>query len=140
MTDMRRVGERRSFETPADPEVTALLRRTYAAPDAPDYWDTLEARVMARVRQAAGPETWWGVIAGWRNAGLVAATLALLFTGALVAYEQRMAERARQLAAGAAAFTVFEGDTDDVSVAFTVRGRGRLPAEAPERYLDPFEP
>lgn len=126
-------------DTTEQPAVTALLREAYAPPAGDLYWKSLERRVMARVREAA-PEAWWAVLAEWRAVGLVAATLALLLSGALVAREQRLASSARQLAAGAAYHTYFDGPVDEFDVAFTIPMSGPVPAEAPERYLDPLEP
>jgi hypothetical protein len=138
---------RTGHEEPERPELTALLREAYAPPAGDLYWKGLERRIMAQVREqgredarSREPDAWWMVLAQWRGVGLVAATLALLLTGALVAHEQRLAENARQLAAGAAYYTVFDGPSEAVSVAFTVPARGPVPAEAPERYLDPLEP
>jgi hypothetical protein len=69
-------------------EVTRRLRERYAAPTG-EYWDGLEARIMAAVvagRDAANGVAndvgdWWLVLAGWARTGLIAATLAAVVAG-----------------------------------------------------------
>ena len=121
----------------ADPAVTTLLRAAYAPPADEAFWTSLEARVMSRIQEAT-PEAWWTVLSEWRGAGLVAAALALLLAGGTLVREQQLAESARQLAAGAAYYTVFEDGSGDFSMAFTIPTDE--PVVAPERYLDPFYP
>lgn len=123
----------------ADPTVASLLRKTYAAPTADSYWTSLEERVMARISDAT-PVAWWTVLAEWKQAGLVAATVALLLGGATIFREHQIANNARQLAAGAAYYTIFEDAPGDIAVAFTVPVSDHEPAELPERYLDTFYP
>jgi hypothetical protein len=119
--------------------VTALLRAAYAAPSDDNYWQSFEKRVMARINESA-PVAWWAVFSEWRQAGVIAATIALLLAGATMVREQQFAENARQLAAGAAYYTIFEDANGDVSVAFTVPLSDSTPVGAPERYLDAIYP
>jgi len=64
------------------------LRAIYAAPHDPAFWTRLEAGIAARWRDVVPPrpEEWWTVLASSgraRAAGVVAATVAILATGAL---------------------------------------------------------
>jgi hypothetical protein len=68
----------------AGPSVARLLREIYAAPSDPRYWDRLEARIVAGVRQHAVAGAWdaWAAAFGaWARAGLAAAGLAVLASG-----------------------------------------------------------
>lgn len=88
---MFRLPFRRPADPPAaeDPALTRALRAEFSAPRDPAYWDGLEARVMAAVRQGAGrvaeraaaPLEWWQALAGWGRPGLVAAAAILFLTG-----------------------------------------------------------
>ena len=62
-----------------DDDVTRALRVAYAAPRDPSYWDTLEAKIMARIRGES--EGWWQPLSGWGPIGLIAAGLALAVAG-----------------------------------------------------------
>jgi hypothetical protein len=135
MNDFRRTNTERSAG--ADPAVTALLRAAYAAPTDDNYWHNFEQRVMSRIQESA-PVAWWSVFSEWRHAGLVAATLGLIVAGATIVREQSLAANARQIAAGAAYYTVFDGSVGDVSVEFSATHTDGF--EAPERYLDPLYP
>jgi anti-sigma-K factor RskA len=123
------------------PAVSALLRSAYAAPTDAAYWAGLEQRVLARLRES-GPITWWAVFSEWRSAGLVAAAAALLITGAAIVHEQRVIAETRELAAGAALFTVFDSTSEGVGIALRPSSvsapRGRL--DVPERYLEVIRP
>lgn len=103
-----------------DPELVAALSAMYAAPAADDYWAGLETRIMARLKQAEAQGEWWGVFAEWRSAGLVAAGLMLTLAGAALWKEHKIESDIRQLAAGAAYWTVFNGETEDMTIAFSV--------------------
>ncbi|HKG91915.1 MAG TPA: hypothetical protein VKA84_08500 [Gemmatimonadaceae bacterium] len=78
-----------------DDELTRVLREEYGAPSDRAYWDSLEARVLARTlaRPAAAgagaaalTDEWWEPFAGWVRAGLVAACAAVLTAAAALAY------------------------------------------------------
>ncbi len=123
----------------ADPTITSLLRSTYSAPSSDSYWKSLEQRVMTHIHDAA-PVAWYSVFSEWRQAGLVAATIALLLGGATIVREQQISQNAREIAAGAAYYTIFEDPAADIAVAFTVPVSEKEPVEAAERYLDTFYP
>jgi hypothetical protein len=85
-----------------DATLTRALRAEYAAPRDEAYWDSLEARVMAAVRQGAGrvaeraaaPLEWWQALAGWGRPGLVAAGIILFLTGVVSSRVSRGADAA----------------------------------------------
>ena len=94
---------------------------------------------MARLREN-GPIAWWAVFSEWRSAGLVAAAVALVIAGAAIVHEQQVIASTRELAAGAAAFTVFDSTSDGVAIALTAPSGKRNKLDAPERYLDLIKP
>lgn len=68
-----------------DDKVVDAMHRVYAAPSAPGYWDSLEARIMARIEGAASVSReigWYSVLARWAAPGLAAAALLLVVAGA----------------------------------------------------------
>ncbi len=123
-----------------DPDVTALLREHYAAPTDESYWAGLESRIMARLERAEQSGEWWNVFAEWRTAGLIAAGLLLSVTGVSLWQEHRLDTQARQLAAGAAYWTVFDGDPEGINIAFTVKTRGGNSERTADRYIYTPEP
>ncbi len=132
MMDFKRINNERS--TGADPDVTALLRAAYAAPQDDSYWHGLEQRVMARLSESP-VVSWWSVMLEWRTAGAVAATLALLLAGATIVREISLEQSRRETVARAAAESGIP--LDDATFSFGKRNR---PApDSPERYLDPFD-
>ena len=137
MTNFQRTGTDRS--PGADPAVTSLLRAAYAAPSDDSYWQSLEKRVMARINESA-PVAWWGVFSEWREAGVIAATIALLLAGATMVREQQYAESARQLAAGAAYSSIFDDASADVSMALTLPLAESQNLDNAELYLDAIYP
>lgn len=67
-------------------EAVRIMRGVYAAPSAAGYWDSLEARIMARIDSAASASReigWYSVLARWATPGLAAAALLLAIAGAL---------------------------------------------------------
>jgi anti-sigma-K factor RskA len=142
MTDFQRMhdGQRDDRSDGADPAITELLRSVYAAPVSESYWTGLEQRVKARLQET--PLAWWSVFSEWRTAGLVAATLALLLAGAAMVRQQALDPSTVQMANGVAADSTYDAvlrtliDGDAVTV--TSNPRRRLPADAPERYLNPL--
>ncbi|HEY0928678.1 MAG TPA: hypothetical protein VGE27_02060 [Gemmatimonas sp.] len=129
----------------ADPQVTAMLRAHYAAPQDNALWAKQEQRIMqslplrlGKVVQELRPSWWSGFAelrtAELRTAGLIAATLALLAAGATFVRDQAANAKARELAAR----EVVESTQplDDVTL---TRVRPHLPADAPERYLHPLD-
>jgi hypothetical protein len=132
MKDFKRTDNERSAGDDAD--VTALLRAVYAAPRHEGYWEGLEQRVMSRLNESP-VVAWWSVLSEWRTAGAIAATLALLLAGATLVRDVALERSAREVVAGA---VIDSGlPVDDATVSFGARLR--LPADAPERYLDPFD-
>ncbi|HJR67196.1 MAG TPA: hypothetical protein VJ802_12285 [Gemmatimonadaceae bacterium] len=81
---------------PEDSRVTAALRALMAPPQDPTYWSGLEASMLARL---ADDEDWTAPFARWTSAGLIAAALAALITGAVLArtHEVEAREMATQL-------------------------------------------
>ena len=67
---------------PQDPRITAALRAFVAPPGDAAYWSALEATMLARL---AEDEDWTAPFARWTSAGLIAAALAALITGAALA-------------------------------------------------------
>ncbi len=123
-----------------DPELTSALRSVYAAPADESYWNSLEARIMARVRQAEKQGEWWTVFVEWRTAGLVAAALMLTLAGSALYKEHQIDQDIRKLAAGAAAWTVFDESAGDVTIAFSVPTSAPEQSGSPSRYLFTAEP
>jgi len=132
MKDFKRIDNERSAG--ADPDVTALLRAAYAAPRDEGYWTGLEQRVMSRLNESP-VVAWWSVLSEWRTAGAIAATIALLLAGATVVREVTLDRSTRETVARAA----IESGVPIDDATFSFGGRIRLPANAPERYLDPFD-
>ena len=132
MKDFKRTDNERSAG--ADADVTALLRAVYAAPRDEGYWQGLEQRVMSRLNETP-VVAWWSVLSEWRTAGAIAATVALLLAGATVMRDVALERSAREIAARA----VIESGIPVDDATFSFGGRMRLPADAPERYLDPFD-
>ena len=118
----------------ADPAITSLLRATYASPRDDGYWHALEQRVMHAIHESPAI-TWWGVLSEWKTAGAIAATLALLLAGATMVRDLTGAPSDREVAAG----TVIDSGIPLDDATFSFRIGKRLPADAPERYLDPFD-
>lgn len=79
---------------PQDPRITAALRAFVAPPGDAAYWSALEATMLARL---AEDEDWTAPFARWTSAGLIAAALAALITGAVLARTHDV--EAREMAA-----------------------------------------
>jgi hypothetical protein len=136
MRDLKRTNEARS--PGADPTVTMLLRAAYAPPADDDYWAGLQQRIVSRLQDAPSV-TCWSAICEWRTVGLVAATLALLVSGATIMRDQALDATSRRIAAG----TVYVNPAEvpeGVPVVITVHARDSVPQNMPERFLNPFEP
>ena len=136
MKDLKRTNMERS--PGADPQVTMLLRAAYAPPAEDEYWTGLQQRIVSRLQDAPSV-SWSAAVCEWRTATLVAATIALLVTGATIMREQALDATARRLAAGAAYFNT-DGLPEGEPVTITVRARDSIPDDMSERFLNPFEP
>ncbi len=124
----------------SDPELTAALSAMYAAPADESYWQGLEERIVARLKQADAQGEWWSVFAEWRMAGLVAASLMLTLAGAALWQDYQIDRDIRKLAAGAAYITVFDENEEDVTIAISVPTSRPAQASSPSRYLFTAEP
>jgi hypothetical protein len=62
-----------------DERITGWLRRIYAAPSGPAYWDSLESRIMARLAEIELP--WWTEFDRWAKPALLAAAALMLAAG-----------------------------------------------------------
>ena len=136
MRDLKRTNMERS--PGADPKVTMLLRAAYAPPADDEFWAGLQQRIVSRLQDAPSVN-WCSAVCEWRTASLIAATIALLVTGATIMREQALDAQSRRLAAGAAYFNT-DGLPEGVPVTITVRSRDSIPDDLPERFLNPFEP
>ncbi len=123
-----------------DPELVSALSAMYAAPADDDYWSGLEKRIVARLKQAEAQGEWWGVFAEWRSAGLVAAGLMLAFAGAALWKEYKLESEFNQLAAGAVYWTVFDGETEDMTIAFSVPTSRPAATGSADRFMFTAEP
>jgi hypothetical protein len=115
------------------------LRAVYAAPQDDNYWQSFEKRVMSRINEST-PAAWWTVFSEWRQAGAIAATIALLIAGYTVVRDLQTADSARTVAVSSELSTIFDDASGDVSVALTEPTDEGMSDEAAERYLDSFYP
>ncbi len=122
-------GPRDADELPA--VVRLALRSAYAPPGDANYWEGLEARVLARVRGArAGADDWSHVLVGWARLGIAAAATAALVAGLTLVQLRREALREQ-----ARAFSAVMDDPQSVpAVAATGPDEARA-REATLRYL-----
>ncbi len=138
---MKIITGRESADEPlGDPQLTEALGELYCAPAEESYWAGLEDRIMARVRQGEQQGEWWTVFVEWRAAGLVAAALMLTLAGSALYKDYQIDRDLRKLAAGAAAWTVFDLSDDDMSIAFSVPTAKPEQTGSASRYLFTAEP
>jgi hypothetical protein len=81
-----------------DAKITEMLRDVYAPPAGGAYWDALETRIMAYIKEHGGavvsiPVNWWSDLATWAGPGLAAA--ALLFVAAGLMWSRQKDEDLR---------------------------------------------
>jgi hypothetical protein len=92
-----RTNLRLDDDNQGDARITAMLRDVYAPPAEGAYWDGLQSRILAYVREheaaAAIPVNWWSDLASWAGPGLAAA--ALLFAAAGVMWSRQKDEDLR---------------------------------------------
>jgi hypothetical protein len=74
-------------------ELTDALRALYAPPTEASYWDTLEARILARVARGGDGERWWSALAEMARPALAAAAILVLLAGAAVVHTQQLEAR-----------------------------------------------
>ncbi len=78
-----------------DDELTNELRAIVAPPAAPGYWESLEARIMARIERGQEEGRWWVLSERMYRLGMMAAGLILIVAGSVWlrsrAVETRMA-------------------------------------------------
>lgn len=78
-----------------DDDLTNELRALVAPPSDPGYWDTLEARIMARIERGQEEGSWWALSERIYRLGMMAAGLILIVAGTVWlrsrAVETRMA-------------------------------------------------
>ena len=78
-----------------DDDLTNELRALVAPPSDPGYWDSLEARIMARIERGQEEGSWWAVSERIYRLGMMAAGLILIVAGTVWlrsrAVETRMA-------------------------------------------------
>lgn len=78
-----------------DDALTNELRAIVAPPADPGYWDTLEARIMARLERGQEEGRWWALSERAYRFGMIAAGLILVVAGSVYlrsrAVETRMA-------------------------------------------------
>jgi len=92
-----RTNLRLDDDNQGDSRITAMLRDVYAPPAEGAYWDGLQSRILAYVREheaaAVIPVNWWSDLASWAGPGLAAA--ALLFAAAGVMWSRQKDEDLR---------------------------------------------
>ncbi|HEX2601715.1 MAG TPA: hypothetical protein VHL32_06330 [Gemmatimonadaceae bacterium] len=92
-----RTNLRLDDDNQGDARITAMLRDVYAPPAEGAYWDGLQSRILAYVREheaaAVIPVNWWSDLASWAGPGLAAA--ALLFAAAGVMWSRQKDEDLR---------------------------------------------
>ena len=78
-----------------DDDLTNELRAIVAPPTAPGYWESLEARIMARLEKGQEEGRWWSLSERAYRLGMIAAGLVLIVAGSVWlrarAVETRMA-------------------------------------------------
>lgn len=78
-----------------DDDLTNELRALVAPPSDPGYWDSLEARIMARIERGQEDGSWWALSERIYRLGMMAAGLILIVAGTVWlrsrAVETRMA-------------------------------------------------
>lgn len=71
-----------------DPELEGGLRELLAPPGGEGYWQSLEARIMARITGSPAELQWWSVLARWERPALVAAAVLMLAAGVALVRQQ----------------------------------------------------
>ena len=79
--------------TPSEFELTDALRVHYAAPSDPGYWESLEARILARVARGGQVEGWWSALEDLARPALAAAVVLVFVAGAAVFHTRQLEAR-----------------------------------------------
>lgn len=74
-----------------DAELTNALRALYAAPADENYWDALEARILAHVARGDDQASWWSELVDMARPGMAAAA-ALIFAASVALVHSRQVE------------------------------------------------
>lgn len=74
----------------SDVELTGALRAHYAAPTDESYWDSLEARILARVAQHPEVQGWWSAVAELARPALAAAAILIVVAGAAMMHSRQL--------------------------------------------------
>jgi hypothetical protein len=73
-----------------DDEVQHALKAHYVAPPDESYWESLERRIVSRLKQDVD-QVWWAWFPGWVRFGIAAAAAAA-FMAAAVSWQTRAAQ------------------------------------------------
>ena len=76
--------------TSGDPELTNALRALYAAPADEQYWDSLEARIIAYVARGDSSDSWWSALADMARPGLIAAAALIVAAAAALVHSRQL--------------------------------------------------
>jgi hypothetical protein len=76
--------------TAGEAELTTELRALYAAPADESYWDSLEARILARVGRGGDVQGWWSAMSDMARPALAAAAILIFVAGAAVMHSRRL--------------------------------------------------
>lgn len=79
--------------TPGEFELTDALRVHYAPPSDPGYWESLEARILARVARGGQVEGWWSALEDLARPALAAAAVLVFVAGAAVFHTRQLEAR-----------------------------------------------
>lgn len=72
-----------------DDDLGIALRAALAPPGGDAYWDSLEARILARLGAPVAELGPWAVLATWMRPAIVAAAAAVLFAGGALLQARR---------------------------------------------------
>lgn len=76
-----------------DDELTRELRAIVAPPADPAYWETLEAKILARVQRGRQEGAWWALSERAYQLGLMAAGLTLIVAASVFLRERALERR-----------------------------------------------
>lgn len=102
--------------TRGDAELTGALRALYAAPAEPDYWDALEARILAHVARGDDQAAWYGELADMMRPGLIAAAGLILAASLAMLHSRRVETRSAYASVISPAAAVVEPSSRAASI------------------------